>query len=276
VGCSTFLGPAVVGFGLPGLVVVLTRERDHLGIMATAMALLVIGGYVGLFALIGGAFGSSRGDDVARVPLDVGAAEEGALAGFAGRVVATSEQALLRSPLGQRTCVWASVALSVNAPGPRGKRLLRYVARDHLVPFRIDDGAGTIVAVDAADGILRDARDVTMHHAKPAGKEGEALRAYAKENGVNISGADELEARESVLAAGDRVFVLGVRRAAAAYRGAGEIVLGSGPEDALLATTETREELIRALQVRGSKPAFFFGLAATLAGIALTIRAALP
>ena len=239
---SLFFGPLAVGVGAPFAIAVVRQQP--VGTWGTLLGLLLV---VGLYLVIFGAMGGGLSKGPPPLPIErvpggpIGSRRDGEVVMVSGRVEVGPAGTLPGEVTGKPR-VWSKVSPIVvrrgerGVPGDRGGR---------AVPFRLAVGEEH-VDVDPAGGILRRA----PHHARgllplPIG-----------------SNPGHIAATEDAVGAGDTVVVLGVVRTGDAYRSG--VSLGSGPDDRVVVTSETREELIasyrQSFERRGARSAIALGL----------------
>lgn len=231
------LGPLVVGIGAPLLVRALGTTGNDLGIVL-AVFTLPFGLYMLAFAALLGGLGPSRRNPLEDVPVgDMAQRRDGDLVMVSGRAEAGPEGTVLGELTGKRW-LWSELKLTTYEPGSRGPTVDVFRTRSSAVRFTVDDGHER-VWVDPRGGLLRAAPHQT--EARLPGPGAPRVRALLEQEGLSEprAGAD---ASEWSLAEGDVISVLGVVRRGDAYRDAA--CLGSGPEDQLVVTGETRAQLV--------------------------------
>jgi hypothetical protein len=240
---AMFIVPAIVGIGGPILCVYLFDARGMGVLIIPAMLFFVPGLYVLGFSILHRlARDESAGTSLARVPIGLERAADGELRMFVGRVVPSGQDSII-GPVSEEPCVWAEATYEVLSLQQRGPLVRTSETRESFMPFVVDDGHGKRVNVLPEGGLLRAApHEVELH--------GDRITEAAGALGLLVEAGESIRARERSLRVGDRVVILGVVRMSAGYRDGQATTLASGPEDALVASGETREELIAAM--RGS------------------------
>lgn len=256
IGTLVMIGPIVVGFGLPTLVLL-----NRMGGLGTGIAMFTLcpALYIVAFELVfskfgAGGFSKKRKNRAADLPrTDIANRKSGERVVVDG-IVAPGPRGTVEGELTGKATLWSEVSLSTYKPGQRGRTVDEFRTKTRSVPFVIRPiGAGGVpeeeVLVDPDGATLRAALHQTT--AKLNGPGSPRVRKLLQTE-MLLEPDEGAEATETSLIEGDRIVVIGfIRRSDDAYRGGVDVhggshrvCLVSSDDTDLVATGESLAEVI--------------------------------
>lgn len=270
---AALLAPMAIGVALPLLVRVWLLGHSPQPIDLVIILLLLFGLYPLAFSLIvgerwrprapaGWERAIERAAELTRQPI------AGLQPGEAVVIGHVSGGESLRSPLGDRPCVWYSLAVTDFQENP----LAPFFRNRSVAPFEVDDGSGARALVVPHDALIR--TPLTPEANERNGRFAELRLDYLRRAGFR----PEHVLVEHVLTIGDKVLVAGRADGGADPYRSGALAFESEPPPGppLFVTHESQATLVGEVVLlrklrRSSRRVFWVGALLTAAGVAVQV-----